>query len=630
MSVVGIDLGTRACVIAVLQGGKVDVIANEVSLRQTASCVGFTNKQRVIGEQAYDQFARNSKNTIFGVKALIGRKLDDPNLQQQLKSMGACKWVETANGNAAVEVTFKGETKVFTSEQLLAMLLVKLKLITEQATGVNFVASVISCPGWWSTQQRIALLNAAKIAAIPVLRIVSDLAAIAYGYGFFHPEIKNGEYYMFMDMGYASFGCAIAKMTGPYVQIVAHCYDTTTGGGEIDQLLADHFANGFNKKNGTNLQKDPRGWLKLLGLVEKAKKTLNMNDLATVSMDCISEGFDLSEKITRDEYVDLLNKSGIPQKALAVVKATLEKAGLKTSDLHTVEWVGSTLRAPAIRDDIDAFLGEIPLQATMNAEEAVAIGCCVLCARHSPTTTTRAYDLYEADQKPPAPKPAPVKMDVEPKEGENSEPKMEEEQSEPPKMEEEQPEQPSMEVEKEEPKKEEFVSGSLTPKEVEAFRMDECEMGRQDAYVIATSNAKNELESYVYYVTEQASGPWKEFGSKEEFKALEDVCGETTGWIYGEGADVTKEEYEKKLEGVKVFSEPIRLRLVAKIKAEEDAKAKIAAEKAEKIRLEQEKIAAQKAAEAKAAADAKAAAEAAKNPKPADDSPPAPVDEEKK
>jgi molecular chaperone DnaK (HSP70) len=376
-----------------------------------------------------------------------------------------------------------------------------------------------------------------------------------------------------------------------------------------------------------------------------------MNEQAQVAMDCISEGCDLSEKITRDEYMNLIGQSGMAQKCIAVIQSTLEKAGLKPADLLAVEWIGSSLRVNAIRDPIQAFFGEKPLQATMNAEEAVSIGCCLVCARHSPTTTTRAYDLYEFDQKPPKPKAAPApaakpaeaakdggetKMDVETPE----QPKQEGEGSEQPKMDVETPAdpQPKMEVEPDQPKmdieeskKEQFVSGALTPKEVEAFRMDECEMGRNDAYVIASANAKNELEAYVYYVSEQSSGAWKEFGTRQEFQALEDVCGQTTAWLYGDGDDVTKEEYEQKMDAIKVYSEPIRLRLVAKQQAEEEARQKEAAAKAEAIRLEQERIAAEKAAAAKAAAEKAAAEKAAAeqaNPSNPVDSPPLP--EEKK
>lgn len=100
-----------------------------------------------------------------------------------------------------------------------------------------------------------------------------------------------------------------------------------------------------------------------------------MNELAVVGMDCISEGFDLSEKITRSQYHELLSGSGIAAKVLAVIQKTLDKAGLQVSQLHSVEWVGSTLRVNAIRDQIQEFLGDKPLGAQMNAEEAVAIVC---------------------------------------------------------------------------------------------------------------------------------------------------------------------------------------------------------------------------------------------------------------
>lgn len=439
-----------------------------------------------------------------------------------------------------------------------------------------------------------------------------------------------------------------------------------------------------------------------------------MNELAVVGMDCISEGFDLSEKITRSQYHELLSGSGIAAKVLAVIQKTLDKAGLQVSQLHSVEWVGSTLRVNAIRDQIQEFLGDKPLGAQMNAEEAVAIGCCLICARFSPTSQTRGYDLIENTGRaitlsysmgnkeqsfqllkdnyslpkmkafnstfpeakpvrvemrytdpesvcigndiiaqaniPEVPsssfpsklrlkskaephgifgfvqadfieekeetvevpiveeKPAELEKPAEPEKAQSADTEMKEaSQSEaPPNTDTEMKEatKPPTRLETRKVNVETKLKleisqpGTMSNKEVEAARMDECEMKRSDALVIATADAKNGLEAFVYSCTEQVHGEWKEFGSPDEFTALQDICSKTTQWLYDEGDDVSKEEYDGKMEAVKVFSEPIRLRLVAKLQAEEDARrAKI---EEEKKRVEEQKAAeeaAKKAAE---------------------------------
>lgn len=438
-----------------------------------------------------------------------------------------------------------------------------------------------------------------------------------------------------------------------------------------------------------------------------------MNELAVVGMECICDGCDLSEKITRDEYLQLLAGSGITEKVVKTIQQTLEKAKLFPSDLHSIEWTGSCLRVTAIRDAVQKFFGEKPVTAQMNAEEGVAIGCALICARMSPTASTRAYDLIEnagravtlsftklneADAKEqsfplfadnyllpktkalnstfPEAKPISLEMKyadpksvifgneviatarvpevatssfpsklrvkskaephgvfgfvqaelleekeethevtVEPaaeklKEGEE---KMNEDKPDAPEdtpMKDEKTAKPVTKVETRKVNHETVLKfevvniGVLTPKEVEAFRMEECEMKRADALVIATANAKNELETFAYACPDKCTGEWKEFGSPEEFAALADVCQKTTTWLYDEGENVSKEEYDAKLAEIKVFSEPIRLRLAAKIQAELD-----------RIKAEEDKKKAEEEAKKKAEEEAKKAAKAEEDAK---------------
>jgi len=376
----GIDFGTRNSSIAIVKG-KVEVIQNEVSSRQTAGCVGFSPKKRELGEAGLDQVVRNARNSVYGVKLLLGRKHDDPELQKILPSLGACKWIPGSNGNIGVEVDYLGKTQQFTAEQLNGALFTKLRKTMEAATGSHLQYCCISVPGFWTHTQRRAAINATRIAGLNTIKIVNDLSAVAFNYGFYHPQqFPKPEFIMFIDMGYSSFSCGIYEMTNPSCRHVSSSYDQFLGGAAIDNLLANYFATNFNKKYNTRLQDNVKAWMKLLLQVENVKKTLNMNEQASISMDCLHEDYDLQDKISRTTYLEMMNGAQIPEKIVALVKDTLQKAGITAEQLHSVEAVGSSMRVQAIRDAIQDFLNK-PLGSKMNAEEAVAIGAALFCAR---------------------------------------------------------------------------------------------------------------------------------------------------------------------------------------------------------------------------------------------------------
>jgi len=428
----------------------------------------------------------------------------------------------------------------------------------------------------------------------------------------------------------------------------------------------------------------------------KGKKTLNMNEQASISMDCLHEDYDLQDRITREKYFELLDASRITDRVLNVVKNALEKANLTPDQLYAVECVGSSMRMTVIRDAIEKFVNK-PLGSKMNAEEAVAIGCALYCARHSPAAKIRVYDLIEVspvattaswrtigdpnDTKPSDPmeifpinyslpkaksrnvtlyrtdaKPFEfslsynppelvtfgsnhiatckvaqilksdqmihdvklvVKVKAEPigtfhitevemleeredivevpieeekkeekpgekKEGEKSEEKKDGEATK--STEESKTEESnSMAVEPETPKPDEqpkpktrqekkkviistkiphqiITPNELTEDQITQFKKLEAEMTNQDELIFKTAHVKNELETYVYSATENVSGKWQPFATKDEKNQLEELCGQITIWLYDEGADVPKSEYDSRLKSVKDLAEKLNIR----------------------------------------------------------------------
>jgi heat shock protein 4 len=661
----GIDFGSRNSSIAIAKG-KVEVIQNEVSSRQTAGCVGFNNKKRELGEAGLDQLVRNARNSIYGVKLLLGRKYDDPEFQKNIGRLGACKWISSPNGNVGVEVDYLGKPLQLTGEQLNGCLFTKLKKTVEASMGAQLQYCVISVPGFWSHTQRRAAINSTRIAGLNVIKIVNELSAVAFNYGFYHPQqFPKPEYIMFVDMGYSSFSCGVYEMTNPSCKSLSAAYDQNLGGAEIDDILANYIAENFNKKYNTRLQDNVKAWMKLLLQVEKVKKTLNMNEQASISMDCLHEDYDLQDKLSRTKYLEMLNAARIPERVVNCVKLALERAGITAEQLHSVEAVGSSTRVQAVRDAIQDLLGKT-IGSKMNAEEAVAIGCALFCARHSPASSTRAYDLIENTNVPvkvswsnlndPSDtkvtdmeifpvnyllpktktrnvtlnrvdaKPFEISLQYAPAKSEDvtfgnnviatcqvpkilkdnemtrdvkvvvklkaepigtfhfAEVEMQEEKEEIVEVPiEEKPEEKAegentkegSEIKTDSPKtrqeKKKVIHSTkiayqlstpneLSEDQLNALKKIEADMTAQDDLIISTANAKNELETYVYAANEKVSGIWKEYGTKQEKDAVEELCGQITIWLYDDGADVTRAEYESRLKAVKDLAEKLNLR----------------------------------------------------------------------
>jgi L1 cell adhesion molecule like protein len=203
---IGIDLGTTYSCIGVFQNGKVEIISNEQSNGTTPSYVAFTDTQRLIGEEAKNQLASNSKNTIFAVKRLIGRKFDDKTVQSDMKH-----WpfkVINDHGKPKIEVEYKNETKIFTPEEIASMILIKMKQIAEDYLKRKISEAVITVPAYFNDSQRQSIKDAAKIADLHVLRILNEPIAAALAYGL-DKKIQRETNVLIFDLGGGTFNVSI-------------------------------------------------------------------------------------------------------------------------------------------------------------------------------------------------------------------------------------------------------------------------------------------------------------------------------------------------------------------------------------------------------------------------------------
>ncbi|KAJ5658361.1 Heat shock protein hsp88 [Penicillium longicatenatum] len=394
MSVVGIDLGAQSTKIGVARNKGIDIIANEVSNRQTPSLVGFSARSRHIGEAAKTQETSNLKNTIGSLKRLIGRSFDDPDvkLEQQYNSANICD----VNGLAGVEVNYLGKKEKFTATQLVAMYLTKIKDITSKELRLPVSDVTISVPAWFTDVQRRAMIDAGDIAGLNVLRLVNDTTATALGYGITKLDLPGPEEkprrVVFVDIGASDYTASIVEFRKGELNVKATACDRHFGGRNFDIALTERFADEFKEKYKIDIRTHPKAWSRTVAAAEKMKKVMSANPQAPMSIESLMEDVDVKAMVKREELEEmvkpLLDRLTVPlEQALAEAKLTVD-------DIDHIEMVGGCTRVPAIKETISKFFNK-PLSFTLNQDEAIARGCAFCCATLSPVFRVRDFAVHD-------------------------------------------------------------------------------------------------------------------------------------------------------------------------------------------------------------------------------------------
>ena len=345
--IIGIDLGTTNSCVAVMEGGKPTVIANQEGSRTTPSIVAFTkNGERLIGEPAKRQAVTNAENTISSIKRDMG----------------------TSNGR-----TIDG--KNYSPQQISAMILQKLKGDAENYLGEPVSEAVITVPAYFNDAQRQATKDAGKIAGLDVKRIINEPTAAALAYGL---DNENEQKIMVYDLGGGTFDVSIIEIGDGVIEVLSTSGDNRLGGDDFDQKITDWMLAEFKAKEGVDLSTDKMALQRLKEAAEKAKKELSAATTTNINLPFITataEGpkhFDMD--LTRakfDELThDLVERTAIP------VQNALKDAGLNASDLSKVLLVGGSTRIPAVQDKVKALTGHEPSK-TLNPDECVALGASI-------------------------------------------------------------------------------------------------------------------------------------------------------------------------------------------------------------------------------------------------------------
>jgi molecular chaperone DnaK len=372
--IVGIDLGTTNSVVAVMEGKDVKVIPNRHGSNLTPSVVGFTDSgETLVGQLARRQAIVNPKNTVYSIKRFMGRRAGE--VQQEIKMV---PYEVVGQGDEPVKVRVRG--KLYTPQEISAMILADLKQSAEAYLGQPVSEAVITCPAYFNDAQRQATKEAGRIAGFDVKRIINEPTAAALAYGL---DKKRGSHKIAVyDLGGGTFDISILQVDNEVLQVLATNGNTHLGGDDFDQRIMEYILEEFRKQSGIDLKNDPMALQRLKEAAEKAKIELSSLmetdiNLPFIAQDAGRGPVHLTMKLTRAKLEQLIDD--MIQSSLEPCKAALADAKLKPSDIDEIVLVGGSTRIPMAQRLVKGFFGREP-NRSVNPDEVVAIGAAIQAA----------------------------------------------------------------------------------------------------------------------------------------------------------------------------------------------------------------------------------------------------------
>jgi molecular chaperone DnaK len=368
--IIGIDLGTTNSAVAYMVAGKPEVIANAEGNRTTPSVVAINkNGERLVGQVAQRQRVTNAKNTIYGVKRLIGRKFGDKAVQKDLDIM-PYEIVKKGDG-----VAVKMGDKDYSPEEVSAMILSKLKADAEAFLGEKVTEAVITVPAYFDDSQRQATKDAGKIAGLEVKRIINEPTAAALAYGL---DSKKDEKIAVFDLGGGTFDVSILELGDGVFEVKSTNGDTHLGGEDFDNRIVNHFLDVFKNEQGIDLKSDKAAMQRLKDEAEKAKKELSSTAETDINLPFLTADAEgpkhFEYKLTRSKLEELVKD--LIDGVTGPVERALKDAKLSAKEIDEIVLVGGMTRMPAVVEKVKAIFGKDPLKG-VNPDEVVAIGAAI-------------------------------------------------------------------------------------------------------------------------------------------------------------------------------------------------------------------------------------------------------------
>jgi molecular chaperone DnaK len=370
--IIGIDLGTTNSVVAVMEGGQPVVIPSSEGSNLIPSVVAVNPKtnERLVGKVARNQAVTNPDNTVFSVKRFMGRRYQDPQVQDALKRI-PYKVSAAPNGDARVHMG----GKEFSPPEISAMILQKIKADAEAYLGEPVDKAVITVPAYFNDTQRNATKDAGRIAGLEVMRIINEPTASSLAYGL---DKRKNEVIAVYDLGGGTFDISILEVGDGVFEVRSTNGDTYLGGDNFDEVIIDWLAAEFKKDNGIDLRGDRQALQRLKEAAEKAKIELSSTLSAEINLPFITADAGgpkhLNVTLSRAKLEAMVQ--GLIQRSIAPCEAALKDAGLSAKDINTVVLVGGMTRMPAVQEAVKGFFGKEPTKG-VNPDEVVALGAAI-------------------------------------------------------------------------------------------------------------------------------------------------------------------------------------------------------------------------------------------------------------
>ncbi|HXH28182.1 MAG TPA: molecular chaperone DnaK [Candidatus Polarisedimenticolia bacterium] len=369
--VIGIDLGTTNCCVAVMDGGTPAVVPNKEGARTTPSIVAFTERgEKLVGQIAKRQAVTNPKNTVYAVKRLIGRKFNSPEVQQARK-FAPYQMVEAPNGDVRMRV----RDHDYSPQEISAMILSRLKEMAQEFLQAEVHEAIITVPAYFDDSQRQATKDAGRIAGLKVLRILNEPTAASLAYRLNEESEKK---IVVFDLGGGTFDVSILQLGQGVFEVKSTSGDTFLGGEDFDQRILEWLLQEFESKEGVSLREDRLALQRLKEAAEKAKCELSVEARSEINLPFISADAKgpkhLNVALNREKFEELT--ADLVERTRKPCLEALNLAGLKPSDIDEVLLVGGMTRVPKVIEAVREIFGREPSR-DKNPEEVVGVGAAI-------------------------------------------------------------------------------------------------------------------------------------------------------------------------------------------------------------------------------------------------------------
>ena len=376
---IGIDLGTSYSSVGVFRNDGFEIIPNEEGGLTTPSVVAFTDTGRLIGNPAKNQLVRNPQNTIFDAQRLIGREFADSEVQADMKHF-PFKVIDKY-GRPAIEVLYKGETKVFIPEEIISMVLFKLKEMAESYIGGCVDSAVITVPPLWDSSKRESLRVAGSLAGLCVPRIVASTTCAVLAYALDRKDEEGERNSLVFDLGGGTCGVSLATIEGGIVAVHSVGSDIHLGGEDFTSCLVNHFVNHFKRRQGKDITANSRSLCRLRSACEHAKCTLSSATMTPINIENLFEGIDFNTSVSITKFEELCQDLFLS--TTWPLERVLADSKIQKTKIHDIILIGGSSRIPRIQKTVtDFFDGKKPI-TPLNPDQAACHGAAILAALQS-------------------------------------------------------------------------------------------------------------------------------------------------------------------------------------------------------------------------------------------------------